>query len=256
MSRIELLTILSFIAQGHTFRLWVYDRIATPLPSHGLQLADATSIIPAAEVFSYRKANKYGHGKGSYGGFSDIFRYKLLYEHGGWWVDMDVTCLKPLNFPEPYFFRPHHELPMVGNVMKCPKGSALMLACYEQAKKEVTEENTDWHKPIEILNHYVFHYQLQEYIFNPISNEDKWSDLKKLISRDVPVPAHYFVIHWMNEEWRSRKIDKNDVRYGGVLGKLMQQYGLLEVPSSRWRLFTHNFRHSVWIPVYENLLKT
>jgi hypothetical protein len=31
-------------------------------------------------------------GKGTYAGFSDLFRYKMLFDRGGWWVDTDVVC--------------------------------------------------------------------------------------------------------------------------------------------------------------------
>jgi mannosyltransferase OCH1-like enzyme len=29
---------------------------------------------------------------GSYAGFADHFRYKLLLEKGGWWPDLDMPC--------------------------------------------------------------------------------------------------------------------------------------------------------------------
>ena len=32
---------------------------------------------------------------GSLAAFSNLFRYKLLLERGGWWVDTDVICLRP-----------------------------------------------------------------------------------------------------------------------------------------------------------------
>src|SRR6185312_16640543 len=36
-------------------------------------------------------------GNGSLAGFSNFFRYKLLLENGGWWVDMDTVCLRPFH---------------------------------------------------------------------------------------------------------------------------------------------------------------
>src|SRR5690606_11724688 len=120
LSLIEILTIRSFLDNGHSFRLFVYEEIATPLPE-GCELADANSILPESAVFRYKNKSQYGQGKGSVSGFSDIFRYKMLHDSGGWWVDMDVTCLKHFDFDEEYIFRYHHELPAVGNVMKCPK---------------------------------------------------------------------------------------------------------------------------------------
>jgi hypothetical protein len=36
--------------------------------------------------------------------FADLFRYKMLYERGGWWVDLDLILLRPLTHPHPYCF--------------------------------------------------------------------------------------------------------------------------------------------------------
>jgi len=244
LSNLELLTIDSFIKQGHIFHLWAYNAINTPLPA-GVVIEPAADIIPAERVFRYKHVNKFGHGKGSVSGFSDIFRYKLLYEKGGWWVDMDVTCLKPLNVITPYFFRKHHALKLVGNVMKCPPGSALMLACYNEAATRVNEESTDWHMPIEILNHYVTANGLEQFIYSDVSNLDDWKELLPLVIGKVPVPEHYRFIHWMNEEWRSREINKNNFRYRSVLGKAMIAAGLIKSPSSAIEIMANDFKHLV-----------
>lgn len=231
LSNIELLTLHSFIAQGHHFRLWVYDELETPVPA-GVELADGNEIIPREKIFRYKHTNSFGHGKGSVSGFSDIFRYKLLYDHGGWWVDMDMTCLKVLDFDEPYVFRNHHELAVVGNAMKCPKGSPVMLDCYNEASERVTEENRDWHLPITILNEQIEKHDLLGYIKPEISNNDMWDELQPFVTGTRKIPATYHLIHWLNEEWRSRGLDKNQVRKGSALGKLMIQYGLITPHSS------------------------
>ena len=36
--------------------------------------------------------------------FSDIFRYAVLYEHGGLWMDTDVILLRPFPFRGDHFF--------------------------------------------------------------------------------------------------------------------------------------------------------
>lgn len=249
LSKLELLTIHSFIAQGHTFHLWAYDNIITPLPA-GVVVENANEIISAEKVFRYKHVNKYGHGKGSVSGFSDIFRYKLLYEKGGWWVDMDVTCLKPLNVTVPYFFRKHHVLELVGNVMKCPPKSALMLACYEEASANVNEENTDWHKPIEILNRHVMREKLEKFIYSDVSNLDDWKELLPFIIGSSPIPEHYRFIHWMNEEWRSREINKGDFRFNSVLGKAMINAGFIKKPTSKFKELWNDFRHLVLLRVF------
>lgn len=242
LSKIELLTISSFLHLGHSFRLWTYEPLLTELPS-GVEMCDAHLIIPRDQVFSYKNANKYGHGKGSVAGFSDIFRYKLLYEKGGWWVDMDVTCLKPFDFTERYFFRNHHELSVVGNVMKCPKNSELMKLCYEEAIRSVDENNTDWHKPIEILNKHIAALHLGEYIKARVSNPDQWDKTSRFVNHGDAFPMDWYFIHWQNEEWRSRNIPKVDFYYKSTLAELMEQYGLYTMPVSAMGRIANRIRH-------------
>jgi hypothetical protein len=249
LSKIELLTLHSFIAQGHTFHLWTYEKLLTELPE-GVVIEDANEILPRETVFRYNNVNKYGHGKGSVSGFSDIFRYKLLYDKGGWWTDMDVTCLKPLNFSVPYFFRKHHHLELVGNVMKAPVQSELMLSCYHEALTEVNENNTDWHKPIEILNKYVLENNLQHYVYPYISNHDDWNRIVGYVVGNEPIPEQYYFIHWMNEEWRSRDIDKNHFRYRSVLGQQMLRFGLLPQPATGAAYFFNDLKHLVFLRIY------
>lgn len=243
LSNIEVLTMMTFLEQGHRFRLWAYDTIETPLPA-GVEVMDATQIIPREQVFRYKNANTFGHGKGSVAGFSDIFRYKLLYDHGGWWVDMDVSCLKPLDFDEPYVFRSHHMLTMVGNVMKCPKGSPLMWDCYVEAKEKVTEENTDWHLPIQILNDNIERHELKKYIRDGISNRDRWHELRRYILGRKSFPEAYYFVHWMNEEWRSRGLDKNNVKAFSTLGMMMIDRHLMHAYYSLKELINQEIRFS------------
>jgi mannosyltransferase OCH1-like enzyme len=57
---------------------------------------NANKIIEKEKIFKYPNKIILGFGENSYVGFSELFRYKVLYELGGWWSDMDVVCLKPL----------------------------------------------------------------------------------------------------------------------------------------------------------------
>ncbi len=105
LSPVELLCIRSYINHGHKFHLWTYSDVAN-IPKHkNITRKNAAEILEEGAVFSYEK----GPFPGSYAGFSDIFRYKLLFEHGGWWVDMDTVCLRAFDFPEEYVFRAHKD---------------------------------------------------------------------------------------------------------------------------------------------------
>lgn len=251
LSPIELLCIHSFLEHGHEFHLWVYEKIQTPLPNTVI-LENASMIIPKEEVFCYQNTNQYGHGKGSYAGFSDIFRYKLLYQKGGWWADMDVICLKPLEFEEDYVFRTHHDFPVVGNIMKCPKGSNLMLDCYQEARLSVTSENKDWNKPIEILNRNIEKHQLNKYI-KEISNPDSWLFVRKLLYKNIQAKTEWYIIHLLNEEWRRNKIDKNAIYPKSFIGIKLNRYNLL-VKSSIFNQIKNKYKLSIFnlSTVYQN----
>ena len=70
----------SFIEHGHHVRLFAYRDMAVP---QGVTLEDARRIMNERELFEFEN---------SFGAFSDIFRYRMLLDHGGWWVDTDVYC--------------------------------------------------------------------------------------------------------------------------------------------------------------------
>jgi hypothetical protein len=107
LSRLEHLTLRSFLLKGHPFNLWVYDELEDDLPQ-GVVLRDASQILPRERIFLKEEPDLGSIvGKKSYGPFSDLFRYKLLHDQGGVWVDMDVTCLRPFDFETPYLFRSH-----------------------------------------------------------------------------------------------------------------------------------------------------
>lgn len=236
LSLMELLTIQSFLANGYHFHLWTYDTLTNELPQKCI-ICDANEIISKEHVFKYKYSSQFGTGKGSFAGFSDIFRYKLLFEKGGWWVDMDVTCLKPFDVESPYFFRGHHDLPLVGNVMKAPKGSELMKKCFEEANQEINENNRDWHKPIDILVRNVFDFELDKYIFHGLSNTDEWHKLKPYVhSNQQDIPESWYFIHWCNEVWRTNGYDKNSPLYASFYGKSLMNYQLIPfIPENQWR---------------------
>src|SRR5688500_5218364 len=87
LSKLERLSIASFLAHGHTVRLFAYEPI-DGAPA-GTEVVDAREVMPERYVFRDPK----GFNEGSFGGFSDGFRYKLLLDHGGLYCDADVVCL-------------------------------------------------------------------------------------------------------------------------------------------------------------------
>ena len=222
----EQLTLASFVHFGYDVHLWLYSETSTSNVPDAVRVMDADTVISFEDVFHYKRGSQFGTGRGSVAGFSDIFRYKLLYDYGGWWVDMDVTCLKAFDVETPYFFRGHHNLLLVGNIMKAPKGSPLMLSCYTKAKEQVTADNRDWHLPIQILVDEVLAHGLEHCIYRGMSNTDEFDTIAKYFVRPLEFPAEWCAIHWCNEVLRSRKIDVRWMPEGGRFRQELDKYKL------------------------------
>ena len=227
LSPIELLTLHSFVHCGFVFYLWLYQPLANVLPE-GVELMNANEIIPEARIFKKKEDDPdFRVGKGSYGTFSDIFRYKLLYDKGGIWTDMDITCLKPYVFDSPYFFRKHHNLEVMGNLMKCPKGSEIMQSAYEESLARCNTDTEEWLMTNRILNKHVKRHGLQKYITSQLSNQDQWSAIAKFIYWECDIPDNWYFLHWMNEEWRRQGLDKKKYFNRTTLAALVRQYPIV-----------------------------
>ena len=121
------------------------------------------------------------------------------------------------DFEEEYFFRSHWKYKVVGNAMKCPKGSQLMWDCYEQAVEEVDETNLDWHKPIAILNEHIVKHNLLKFRHRGLFNNDHAFLLKKYLHWNSSFPSKWYGVHWCNS---SRKINySNKSRLGLLISK-------------------------------------
>ena len=81
------LCLTSFVARGHRFRLYAYEKLEVPV---GVDVMDAAEILPQSAIFFYKNADG---SKGSVACFANLFRYMLLAQEGGWWVDADVLRL-------------------------------------------------------------------------------------------------------------------------------------------------------------------
>jgi hypothetical protein len=130
LSRMELLSVRSFLAHGHPVQLYTYEP-ARNLPA-GVQTIDAAEIVPR-ELAPVAATAPFG--KGSMGSFSDFFRYHLLHARGGWWADMDIVCTRPWRFAEAALTASTDE-PEYGRVantcvMRFPAGHPVMAACRE-----------------------------------------------------------------------------------------------------------------------------
>jgi hypothetical protein len=215
LSTLERLSILSHLRHGHEYHLWVYEDTEVP---DGVIVEDGNEILPESEIFCYQA----DEGKGSVSAFSNLFRYKLLKDRGGWWCDTDVVALKPFEFEDDYVFA--SEVDRNGSsspttcVIKAPTDSAVMNYCYREAGS-VDRSTLEWGTigPY-LLAESVFLFDLTEHVRPPASFcPTNWFDAK------IDPPLHEWVItdrsyavHLWHEMWRRNGLDK-DAEYPGSL---------------------------------------
>ncbi len=126
LTAMERACVESFLQNGHGFDLYVYNDVeGIPV---GVTVRDANEIIPCTQLHfgAFRAIAT----------FADFFRYKLLFDRGGWWVDTDLYCLRPFDFTDDYVFssedRPGGIAHVNNGVLKAPAGSDFMLWCWQE----------------------------------------------------------------------------------------------------------------------------
>jgi hypothetical protein len=126
LSPYEKACIRSFVDHGHRYVLYTYRR-DLHVPT-GVECCDAAPLIAPELYFTYGP----GDGAGSHALFSNLFRYKLLAEQGGWWVDTDVVCLGR-EIPQCEIFCAYQESGSInGAVLHLPKGHPVACEAYER----------------------------------------------------------------------------------------------------------------------------
>ena len=219
---LEFLTLHSFHEHGHEFHLWSYEDFDVP---DFVVVRDANEIMSHDLLFYYKNTMDTGVEKGNRAGAADIFRMKMLYKLGGWWVDMDVTCLKHFGVvTDKYFFRHHWSHLTVGNAMKVPPQSDVMKICCERYSKELNEEDTDWHKPTRILSECVDECGLSGCVKYGVANLDHSEELETYIHTDCKMPPLWMMIHWCNS-----CVNLHNMHYNSALSELLSKYGLSSI---------------------------
>ncbi|MCM3905990.1 MAG: hypothetical protein ND866_30265 [Pyrinomonadaceae bacterium] len=206
LSIMEQLSIASFLVNGHEYHLYVYDKIAN-IPV-GTVVKDANEIMESSKIFQYKQNQ-------SYAGFANFFRYKLLFERGGWWADTDTICVKRFDFPEEYVFATeiHRGVAVVtSGIIKAPAGSAAMGHAWEVCQNKNPEQLIWGETGSRLMSEVVSKFSLEMYqtpagIFCPIGHLD-WH--KVLEADEEPLLSEStYSIHLWNQMWRNSGQDKN-----------------------------------------------
>ena len=197
--------IASFLANGHGFHLYAYDEIEG-VPS-GATVLNASGILPESRIFRYKENQ-------SLAGFSNFFRYKLLLEKGGWWVDMDTVCLKPFDFETDYVISSEVDRgkPVVDlAALKVPAGSELARYAWGVCESKDPALLRWGETGPRLLREAVHHCGLDRYIQPPhVFCPVDYPDWESVLNRpDLETGPDSFAIHLWNELWRDRGQDKD-----------------------------------------------
>jgi hypothetical protein len=158
LSIMEQACISSYLSKDITFILYIYEPLKN-IPQ-GTIIENGNKIIP------YEKYKKYNNPSF----FSNLFRYKRLYELGGIWVDTDLICLQPLDklltYNE-YIFSSEiskNQQHINAGIIGCPQRSLLMLDCYNEVKRTIkTKEVKQGMLGPKLLKNNVEKHQLEHY---------------------------------------------------------------------------------------------
>lgn len=248
LSKIEQLCIRSFINNGHTFELYTYSDIKN-IPD-GTVVKDASEIVSQDNVFTYKD----GWGKGSYAGFADLFRFELLFQKGGWWVDTDVICLKQFDLESERIICSSYEGEWgdVPNscILRLPKGDPILRYMLDEVYKMDFKNCSFGNIGPTLIQKTIVNMQLEKivvpyYYFNPIS----WSNVGNLIlgktstlnktkeflrpyfkpgtMRGRKISSSSYSVHFWNEVWKQSSYDKNATySYFSLFEKLKRLNGV------------------------------
>jgi mannosyltransferase OCH1-like enzyme len=206
LSVMEQLSVSSFLQHGHEYHLYIYEDVKN-IPA-GTVIKDGNEILPASRIFQYKQ-------HATYAGFSNFFRYKLLLERGGWWVDTDTVCLKRFDFSEEYVFSSEiaqgQEFINSG-ICKAPAGSAAMAYAWGVCEKKDPDKLVWGETGPRLMAAAVREFSLEKYkqpsdVFCPLG----YAEWQKVLdpSVELKLDERSFAIHLWNERWRAAGYDKN-----------------------------------------------
>ena len=227
ISRLEYLCMKSFVDRNYKLLVWSYDP-ALEIP-RGARLRDANRVDNESKLFLNRQ--------GSYAGFSDYFRYKVLNRFGGLYADTDVIAVRPAeDLPRKQFLVTEHcrqknafKFYINGNVIYNPypaKGNVIDLAL--AYARRFPKDDIQWSEigPA-LLSAIVSIYPLHDFVIQPpaFANPIPWWDCpQKLLEEDSgSFDDSCFFFHCYNETWRRSGVDKNEavLRSGTLLSRFL-----------------------------------
>lgn len=203
LSKIERLSLISFIKNGHEVHLYCYENVKN-IPE-GVKVLDANEVVHEDDIFK-------AHPE-SYGAFSDLFRHTLLFLKGGCWVDTDVICLKPFIFEDEISLCAEDLNRISTAVLKLSKGNIISKKILENFKSPwrlLHGDNEDLIAKIKKDHGANFRKEIYQYtqwgeLGGPMALTKIYADLK--LDYTILIPETFYPVH--PTEWWSIFYDPN-----------------------------------------------
>lgn len=230
LSSIERLSITSFLRHGHEYHLYCYADVGEVPP--GAVVRPGEEILPASEIFCYQQEK----GRGSFAAFSNLFRYKLLLERGGWWADMDVVCLRPFDFAMPAMFASEttrQAAKLATAVIKLPRGHAIAARCYELAAAADRRLMRWGETGPQLLTRVVAESGFRDPIVEPeVFCPVPWWQWKTLLDADARPALSFltdksYAVHLWHEMWRRANATTFALPRTSLYAQLLERFGVV-----------------------------
>ena len=229
LSIMEQTCINSFLEKGTAFILYIYDNLEN-VPA-GTVIKDANTVVPFSEYSNYDNP--------SY--FSNLFRYTLLYELGGIWVDMDLICIQPIDLSSEYIFSSelkNDEQHTNAGIIGCPPKTTLMYDCKMEVEHIVYNKQNIKHGQLgpKVLKKYVSKHELDHYVLPPyVFCYYSFREVHSIFSDTIDTLEDATCIHLWNNVLSKEGIDKTTPLKNTLYDNLTRLYA----PTSTINV-THN----------------
>jgi hypothetical protein len=247
LSMYEELSLLSFVKHQHEVEIYAYHPLKVP---PGVRLCDANEILPKSDLLQCMRAP----ASWDIPTFSDLFRYALLYQKGGIWVDTDVLCHQSFaTIPSRCVGWESEEYAAIG-VMKFPEQDPLCGELYRRAK-DSTDRQVAWAELgprllTKLLKQPHNCHVLPSEAFYPIPWQDAWKliDPERLDECEALSKSAYCV-HWWNNILAEIGVPKSALPPKGSYlfeqaQRILGSPSLHAWPASLAKTWTRNYRNS------------
>ena len=218
ISHNEIASINSFVIHNFKVNIWTYSKSSEWDFISGVEIKDANQILPKSLLTQLNQNLQ----KSNFSSFSNLFRYRLLEEYGGWWFDTDCICMK--NVDEFVHLTKGREY-VLGLERKGYVGSAIMyfnninllMKIQDNAYKIIEKNNfklkwgqigPDLITEIEISEGLIDNIFSPNYFFPISPNKVNVFFESNLNSQDQSKLYNSFVVHTWNEMFRKYNINK------------------------------------------------